>query len=321
MAGAQDLLTVKQLSLNFATAEGSVRAVRDLSFSLAAGDSLGIVGESGSGKSQSLLALMGLLARNSRLTGQAYFAGKDLLKCSSAELDQIRGRSMAMIFQDPMTALNPALRVHSQLTEVLRRHLSLSREQAYQRALTMLQAVGIADAAVCLRRYPHQLSGGMRQRVMIAMALLCQPQLLIADEPTTALDVTVQAQILALFAQLKRQLTTALILITHDFGVVAGLCERVLVMYAGRAVEIAPVDAIFAQPKHPYTRALLQSTPNLSASRGELISIAGSPPDMLDLPSGCAFAPRCPQATSECRLAEPELRACGSSQVACWRAS
>ena len=321
MAGAQDLLTVKQLSLNFATAEGSVRAVRDLSFSLAAGDSLGIVGESGSGKSQSLLALMGLLARNSRLTGQAYFAGKDLLKCSSAELDQIRGRSMAMIFQDPMTALNPALRVHSQLTEVLRRHLSLSREQAYQRALTMLQAVGIADAAVCLRRYPHQLSGGMRQRVMIAMALLCQPQLLIADEPTTALDVTVQAQILALFAQLKRQLTTALILITHDFGVVAGLCERVLVMYAGRAVEIAPVDAIFAQPKHPYTRALLQSTPNLSASPGELISIAGSPPDMLDLPSGCAFAARCPQATSECRLAEPELRACGRSQVACWRAS
>ncbi|MGB1238205.1 MAG: ABC transporter ATP-binding protein [Pseudomonadales bacterium] len=295
------LLSIDKMSVHFSTPEGEVRAVRDLSVELQIGETLAVVGESGSGKSQTFLALMGLLARNGRTSGSArYRDSRDLLALSPGDLDQIRGADIGMIFQDPMTALHPGMRIGKQLCEIPQRHGGASKAQAREQALQMLQRVGIADPQRRIDLYPHELSGGMRQRVMIAMALLGRPKLLIADEPTTALDVTVQAQILELIGDLKQEFGMAVVMITHDLGVVAGLADNVMVMYAGEMVEYAPIDSLFNRPQHPYTRALLQSTPQLG-SRGEALQqIEGMPPDLARLPDGCAFAPRCHYAQDIC---------------------
>src|SRR5262249_11389558 len=266
-----------------------------VSFDLRPGEIMGIVGESGSGKSQVLLAIMGLLARNAEVKGRIDFAGQDLLSLSRVALDRLRGADIAMIFQDPMTSLNPYHRIGRQLTEVLIKHKGMSQESAYRTALTMLDRVRIPDAKRRMRLYPHELSGGMRQRVMIAMALLCEPRLLLADEPTTALDVTVQAQILQLIQELVRESGTSVVIVTHDLGVVAETCDRVLVLYGGRVMERAGVDHLFETPTHPYTHGLLGAMPRLSATRqASLKVIPGSPRAAgLKLIPGCPFAPRC----------------------------
>jgi oligopeptide transport system ATP-binding protein len=304
------LLEVTDLRTHFHTRNGVVRAVDGVSFTLEPGETLGIVGESGSGKSVTCQSLMGLLPQPpARITGRALFAGTDLLSCRPRELRAIRGRRLAMIFQDPMTSLNPYLRVSEQLIEPLLIHEKISRKEALARGLAMLEAVGINDAAARLHHYPHEFSGGMRQRVMIAMALIARPELLIADEPTTALDVTVQAQILDLIRRLQRELGMAVIFITHDLGVVAGLCDRVQVMYAGRIVESATTADLFARPQHPYTRALQRSIPALQPKGAELFTIPGLPPDLSRLPPGCPFAPRCEHAVEKCRTGDaPPLR-------------
>ncbi len=303
------LLEVEDLTTRFATPEGEVAAVSGVSFAIAEGAAVGVVGESGSGKTQLFLSLMGLIARNGRCSGSARFGGEELLGRRRRELDRIRGVRLAMIFQDPMTSLNPYLRISRQMTEVLIEHRGISERDARRRALELLDLVGIPAAARRIDLYPHEFSGGMRQRVMIAMALLCGPALLIADEPTTALDVTVQAQILELLRTLQRETGMAVVLITHDLGVVAGLCERVLVMYAGRIVEDAPVDPLFADPQHPYTLGLLGSMPRLDeASAQELRTIAGQPPNLQALPAGCAFRDRCGFAFARCAAERPLLR-------------
>ncbi len=302
------LLAVDGLSVRFATPEGEVAAVSEVSFALAPGESLGVVGESGSGKTQLFLAVMGLLAKNGSCAGSARFRGRELLGLPARRLNDIRGVRLAMIFQDPMTSLNPYLRISRQMTEVLVEHQGMSERDARARSIALLDQVGIPAARSRFDRYPHEFSGGMRQRVMIAMALLCQPDLLIADEPTTALDVTVQAQILELLLQLRRDLGMAIVLITHDLGVVAGLAERVMVMYAGRIVEEGPVDAIFAAPQHPYTLGLLRSTPRLEEQVPALRTIPGQPPDLQALPPGCAFNDRCPFAFARCLAERPRLR-------------
>ncbi len=305
------LLEVDDLRTYFHTREGIVRAVDGVSYSVHPGETLGIVGESGSGKSVSCYALLGLLPKlTARIeSGTAQFGGGDLLRSTPRELRKIRGKRIAMIFQDPMTALNPFLTVGAQLIEPLVRHDRLSRRKARDRAVEMLTAVGIQDAPRRLRAYPHQFSGGMRQRVMIAMALITRPELLIADEPTTALDVTVQAQILELIKQMQRELGMAVLLVTHDMGVVAGTCDRVLVMYAGRIVESAPTAELFARPRHPYTEALLQSLPAAHTRPGEpLRTIPGLPPDLAQEITGCAFAPRCAYAQDPCRTAAIALQ-------------
>jgi oligopeptide transport system ATP-binding protein len=304
------ILQVDDLSVEFKTDDGLVRAVDGVSFHVDRGETLGVVGESGSGKSVMNLAIMGLIpqppGRVSR--GRAMFDGKDLLKLSQRELSQIRGKRIAMIFQDPMTSLNPFLTVEEQLTEVTRLHLGHSPKDATDHAIEMLRRVGIPGAEKRIFEYPHQFSGGMRQRVMIAMALSCSPDLLIADEPTTALDVTIQAQILELMQQLQEETGTAIILITHDLGVVAKICHRVHVMYAGRFVEKAGVDDIFHRAQHPYTLGLLESVPRLDeAGTGRLKPIEGQPPDMTAIPSGCSFRPRCPFAFDRCVREEPTL--------------
>ncbi|MCA9664635.1 MAG: ABC transporter ATP-binding protein [Myxococcales bacterium] len=304
------LLEVSDLRVAFRDDDGGGvfrAAVDGLSFSLAAGKTLGLVGESGSGKSVSALALLGLLPRrDARVSGKALLDGVDLLALSERELRARRGRDVAMIFQDPMTALNPYLRIERQLSEVLETHEDLSRKAARPRVVEMLERVGLPDAARRARAYPHELSGGMRQRVMIAMSLLCRPRLLIADEPTTALDVTVQAQILALLGALCSELGTAIILITHDMGVVAGSADEVLVLYAGRKMEQAPTTALFDDPRHPYTRALLRSIPRLDGERPErLEAIEGLPPRLGEVGSGCPFAARCGQCQQRCREAQP----------------
>src|SRR5262245_28322634 len=300
------LLEVTDLRSYFHTRSGVYRAVDGVSFSVERGETLGIVGESGSGKSVTCYSLMGLVPQPpGRIeSGRALFDGVDLLRASAAQLRAIRGKRIAMIFQDPMTSLNPYLRVSEQLIEPLLIHEKISREEALKRGLAMLEAVGINDAPRRLHQYPHEFSGGMRQRVMIAMALVTKPELLIADEPTTALDVTVQAQILELIKKLQHELGTAVIWISHDLGVVAGFCQRVLVMYAGRIVETALTEAIFKRPKHPYNRALQKSIPALQAKGAELYTIPGLPPDLSKPLPGCAFAPRCEFAEDVCRNAD-----------------
>ena len=284
------LLAVEGLQVRFATPEGEVAAVDDISFAVAAGESVGIVGESGSGKSQLFMAIMGLLAANGRAAGSVRFGETELLGLPRARLNEIRGARISMIFQDPMTSLNPYLRISRQMTEVLVQHRGMSEQAARAAAIDLLEQVEIPEARKRFDQYPHEFSGGMRQRVMIAMALLCQPDVLIADEPTTALDVTVQAQILDLLAELRAASNTAIILITHDFGVVAGLCDRVQVMYAGRIVESGSVRDIFYDPQHPYTLGLLSSMPRLDADRaGEIPTISGQPPNLQTKRPGCSF--------------------------------
>jgi oligopeptide transport system ATP-binding protein len=303
------VLEVSDLTTRFATPEGEVAAVSEVSFAVAEGESVGVVGESGSGKTQAFLSLMGLLARNGRCTGSARFRGQEILNLRARELNAIRGVALTMIFQDPMTSLNPYLKIARQMTEVLVEHQGMSEQAARARSIALLEQVGIPAAARRIDLYPHEFSGGMRQRVMIAMALLCRPALLIADEPTTALDVTVQAQILELLLDLQRAHGMAIVLITHDLGVVAGLCDRVLVMYAGRLVEAGPVEAIFADPQHPYTEGLLRSVPRLDeAGTAELRTIPGQPPNLQALPPGCAYHDRCSYAFERCVAERPVLR-------------
>jgi oligopeptide transport system ATP-binding protein len=301
------LIEVEDLTVRFDTPDGEVTAVNGLSFALERGQTFGIVGESGSGKSQSMLALMGLLAANGRANGRALFEGDDLLTMPEPQLNRIRGNRIAMIFQDPMTSLNPYLTVERQMTEVLELHRGLTRRGALQLAIQTLERVQIPDAARRIRRYPHEFSGGMRQRIMIAMALLCEPQLLIADEPTTALDVTVQAQTMALLRELQRDFGTAIILITHDLGVVAGLCNQVMVLYGGRIMEQGNADSIFHRPTHPYTVGLLGAVPRLDREGAKLLAIPGVPPNMAKLPAGCPFCERCPLADERCAIERPAL--------------
>ena len=309
------LLEVSHLNTRFDTPEGEVKAVNDVSFTIDRGETVGIVGESGSGKSQVFMTIMGLLAANGRATGSVRFHGAELLGMRAEELNRIRGSRIAMIFQDAMTSLNPYLRISRQLTEVLTTHRGMSEAAARKAAIAMLDSVRIPEARRRVDMYPHEFSGGMRQRVMIAMALLCQPELLIADEPTTALDVTIQAQILDLMRELKRDSNTAIILITHALGVVAGLCDRVLVMYGGRIVVEAGVRDIFYNPQHPYTHGLLRSTPRLDeASSGELRTIPGQPPNLQRLPPGCAFNERCAWRMERCLVEEPAVRTVGAER-------
>ena len=315
------LLSVRDLEVKFNTRKATIHAVNRIYFDLEPGQTLGIVGESGSGKSVSSLAMLGILPRQGRVTnGTVEFEGRDLLSLPDQEMRRIRGRDIAMVFQDPMTSLNPVLRVGRQITESLRKHLGMDRAEATEEARSLLHRVGIPDAQRRLRDFPHQFSGGMRQRVMIAMAIACRPKILIADEPTTALDVTIQAQILELLRGLVEEQGMGLILITHDLGVVAGICQRTHVMYAGAFVEAAATAELFARPRHPYTVGLLQSVPRLDAEgRRRLQPVEGAPRNMNTLPTGCAFAPRCRYATDESRNNVPELREIGPDhRVACW---
>jgi oligopeptide transport system ATP-binding protein len=303
------LLVVDGLEVRFWTGRGIVHAVNGVSFDIAPGETLGIVGESGCGKSVTSLALLGILPRAGRVTaGSARFEGAELTGMSDSELRRVRGRQIAMIFQDPMTSLNPVLTIGRQLREPLETHLGLGKNEALDRAAELLDQVGIPSAKARLKDYPHQFSGGMRQRAMIAMALACEPKLLIADEPTTALDVTIQAQILDLLRELVAERDTALIMITHDLGVVAGICERVEVMYAGTFVESGSAEQIFEQPRHPYTLGLLESVPRLDTRRlAALNPIAGQPRDMLQAPASCPFAPRCRFRAARCDTELPLL--------------
>ncbi|MEO0651783.1 MAG: ABC transporter ATP-binding protein [Planctomycetota bacterium] len=325
---ASAVLDVQNLAVRFDTHQGTVRAVRDVSYRLAPGETLGIVGESGSGKSVTSLAVMGLIPSPPGVieSGRVLFEGQDLLQLRSRQMRKIRGGALSMIFQDPMTSLNPLLTVGKQLMEVLANHEGLRGRRARARCAAGLGEVGIPNPEARLDAYPHELSGGMRQRVMIAMGLLCNPRVLIADEPTTALDVTIQAQILELMKTLQREHGTAIVLITHDLGVVAGMSDRVQVMYAGRVVEKADVDPLFQRPLHPYTRGLLNSVPTLDGSPHErLQSIDGQPPDLADLPAGCAFAPRCGWKEAQCTDDEPGLDPVAGSAdgrvSACFRAA
>ena len=288
------LLEVKNLRTSFRTEDGLVTAVNGLSFSLGAGETLGIVGESGSGKSVTSLSIMRLLARNASVTADGvFFEGQDLLKKSEGEMRRIRGNKIAMIFQDPMTSLNPVLTVGEQISEAVALHLGYNKRDSRDKAIEMLKKVRIPSPENRINDYPHQFSGGMRQRVMIAMALSCSPQLLIADEPTTALDVTIQAQILELMNEMQRETGAAIVMITHDLGVVAEVCKNVLVMYGGNMVEYGSADQIFKNPRMPYTQGLLASLPRLDDACKRLEPIKGQPPNLLNMPSGCAFSPRC----------------------------
>ena len=315
------LLRIHELHTQFETKQGTVRAVDGLSLDLYEGEVLGLVGESGCGKTMTALSIMGLLPGNGRaVAGSINFEGKNLLQCSGEEMKKIRGAKIAMVFQEPMTALTPTMTIGRQISEAMEIHLALGREEARERALELLDHVGIPSPRARFDNYIHQFSGGMRQRVMIAIAFSCQPRLLLADEPTTALDVTVQAQILDLIKHLAQEAGMTALFITHDMGIVAGSCDRVAVMYAGRMVEIGPVDDVLLNPRHPYTQGLLGSVPSLESKPGDrLYSISGLPPDLVSLPTGCKFWPRCPLADDRCREDEPELEQYGQSQAACWK--
>ena len=315
-------LQIEGLTVSFPGPTGRMRVIEDISLSIAPGEILGLVGESGSGKSVTALAAMRLLAPNARIdSGSVRLAGSDLAQLSRAELLRLRGADIAMIFQEPMTSLNPLFRAGFQIGETLEAHRGLSRGQAHQRAIELMRAVGISDAERRVDDYPHQLSGGMRQRVMIAMAMACKPKVLIADEPTTALDVTIQAQILALVRRLRDDTGMGVLLITHDLGVVAGMARRVVVMYAGLVMEEAPVQPLFAAPLHPYTRLLLKSIPRVGVKSARLHQIAGTTPPPSRFPSGCRFHPRCPDAIAQCRTELPPLETLPDGRrVRCWRA-
>ncbi|MEA5032025.1 MAG: ABC transporter ATP-binding protein [Sphaerochaeta sp.] len=316
------LLEVKGLQTYFKTDAGIVKAVDGISFTLNKGETLGIVGESGSGKSVTNLSIMRLIPSppGKIVGGEVLFEGKDILKLSESELRHLRGNDISMIFQDPMTSLNPFLRISTQMIETIRLHKTMSRKEALAKSIEMLKLVGIPAAEERIHSYPHQFSGGMRQRVMIAMALSCEAKILIADEPTTALDVTIQAQILELIQELSKKLDTAVILITHDLGVVAGMCDTVCVMYAGKIVEKAKTDDLYAKPSHPYTFGLIQSVPRLDkAHDGKLFSIEGQPPNVIDLPPCCPFHPRCHKAMDICRTKYPPTKDLGNGhEVSCW---
>ncbi|NTW28574.1 MAG: ABC transporter ATP-binding protein [Coriobacteriia bacterium] len=317
----QPLLQVTDLKMHFHTRDGVVKAVDGVTFELNRGETIGVVGESGSGKSVSAMTLMRLVPMPPGKIegGEALFKGKSLLTMSDADMRRVRGNEIAMIFQDPMTSLNPVYRVGKQLAEPLRIHKGVHAKDAEARAVKLLELVGIPHASQRVRDYPHQFSGGMRQRVMIAMALANDPDILIADEPTTALDVTIQAQIIEIMQELQKRTGTAIIMITHDLGVVADMADRILVMYAGRAVEYGTVDDVFYSPMHPYTWGLMDSLPRHDLTeKGELCPIKGQPPSLIHLPGGCTFHPRCPYAQERCRLESPTLRAViGSHQAAC----
>jgi peptide/nickel transport system ATP-binding protein len=308
VAPGEVLLEVRDLHTTFSSDRGPVKAVRGVSFDLRRGRTLGVVGESGSGKSVLSRSLMGLMPGNATRTGSVLYAGTEVLNAPPAVMRHYWGDQMAMVFQDPMTALNPVLRIGQQITEALHEHMDLSKAAANETALQLLDSVGIPEPARRLRQYPHEMSGGMRQRIMIAIALSCGPRLLFADEPTTALDVTVQAQILDLLQAMQADRQMAMILVTHDLGVVAGRAHDIAVMYAGRLVEVAPAERLFGQVRHPYTEALLRSIPKLTMTKHtRLDAIGGRPPDLVNLPSGCKFAPRCPYAQDRCRVDDPEL--------------
>src|SRR5437762_3711813 len=312
---AENLLEVNNLKTYFFTRSGVVKAVDDVSFVMKPGETLGVVGESGSGKSVTALSIIRLIADppGKIVNGEISFNGENILDKNQEELTELRGSKISMIFQDPMTSLNPVFTVGYQIAETVKRHRKdVSNDQAWKRAVEMLDLVRIPDAKRRAKNYPHEFSGGMRQRVMIGIALACNPQLLIADEPTTALDVTIQAQVLELIGGLSKEFGTAVMLITHDLGVVAGTCQHVNVMYAGHVVESAPVKQIFETPAHPYTVGVLHSSPRLDDARGShLTPIAGQPPDLLNPPVGCPYAPRCPKVQSRCRQERPELMPVG----------
>jgi len=316
------LLQVKGLKTQFFTQDGVVNAVNGISYDLAEGETLGIVGESGCGKSVGVLSIMRLIPQppGKIVAGEVLFGGRDLLKISEAEMRQVRGNKIAMVFQDPMTSLNPVLTINQQVSEALQLHLGMDKAQARKRTIELLEMVNIPRAAERIDDYPHQFSGGMRQRVMIAMALSCNPQLLIADEPTTALDVTIQAQITDIVKRLRQELGMAIIWITHDLGVVAGLADRVIVMYAGYIIEKADVKDLYADPRHPYTLGLLHSIPRLDAARkSKLTPIEGLPPDLIQMPEGCPFEPRCTYAIERCKHENPQLETVARRhEVACW---
>jgi len=306
-------LEVNNLNVEFNTADGIVRAVNNVSFSLEEGKILAIVGESGSGKSQTVFAMMGLLDQNGHATGSVKFEDQEILNLSISELNLIRSEKIAMIFQDPMTSLNPYMKISEQMAEVLIHHKGLSKTDAIKQSISMLDAVQIPEAKNLIRMYPHEFSGGMRQRVMIAMSLLCNPKLLIADEPTTALDVTVQAQIMHLLSDIQKEFGTSIILITHDLGVVAGNSDDTLVMYGGQVMEIAKTELIYARPTHPYTQGLISAVPRLDDNADKLKTIPGNPPDVMLDPVGCPFSPRCKFSKEICSNQTPELLKTGEN--------
>ena len=318
---SEKLLEIKDEKLSFFTPAGEVKALNGVSFSMNEGEGLGIVGESGSGKSVTAYSIMGLTAYPGKLIGGTiYFNGHQIEKMSEKEMRKIRGNEVSIIFQDPMTSLNPVYTIGNQITEVIRLHTGKSKKEAYDRAKELLELVGINEPTKRLKQYPHELSGGMRQRVMIAIALACEPKLLIADEPTTALDVTIQAQILELMQELRQKLGMSIIMITHDLGVVASMCERIAVMYAGHIVEYGTADEIFYEPKHEYTKGLINSIPKLSAQEIErLVPIEGQPVDLLNPPAGCPFAPRCANCMKIClREMPPKTELSDTHYSHCW---